>query len=89
MNLALTEQFHRYMVDVEVGAALLEFFTDLSVLVRPTPAPCPFCAQEVASSISVTCVMCGAYGPEGTFDDVLMWNRVAIPAAFARLKGGA
>lgn len=103
MNLALVEQFHRYIVDVEIGAALLGFFTELSVLVRRTPAPCPWCGGEDygerlwmgaligagGESFCVGC-KCSARGQRGGTKELAVerWNRVAVVAAFARLKDG-
>lgn len=90
-----------------VGAALLAFFTDLSVLVRTTPAPCPWCGDtpehkhdEGAARHGydvnrwVYCYGCSSEGPTRGDDEygdksaLRAWNRVAVPAAYARLGGG-
>lgn len=70
----------------DVGASLLAFFTDLSVIVRQTPAPCPFCGNftwEDLDTCEIRCATCAIRlgGNISTVD----FNRVAIPAAYARL----
>lgn len=82
--------------DRNVGAALLEFFEDLSILVRTTPAPCPWCGGEDCDD-DVQCLDCNAFGP-GTetgatepasiAERITNWNKVAIPMAFRRLAQG-
>lgn len=72
-----------------LGAALLSFFTDLALITRKTPAPCPWCGGEtfVEESTgmvfckSLTCCFSGTHG-------VGEFNRVAVPLAFERAKGG-
>ena len=75
-----------------VGAALLGFFSDLAILVRKTPAPCPWCGSKtflVAYGRYVMCRQCEATGPHMfAADPVHAFNRVAVVAAFARLKDG-
>lgn len=83
----------------DVGAALLAFFTDLAILTRQTPAPCPCCGNADVWGGSdgepVECNNCGLCGPfdsetreDGRSDCCQMWNSFAVPAAFARLSGG-
>lgn len=89
-------EFHRR----DVGDALLEFFTDLSIIARKKPAPCPWCGNSntyVCQQTFGACDACGSHGPIEEYKHVVRaWNRVAVPMAFRRLaitervlKGGA
>jgi hypothetical protein len=78
----------------QVSEALLEFFTDLSVLVRTTPAPCPWCGSEdidpdahsdMMCDGQTQCFLCRSKGP-GVITAVTAWNRVAVPMAYRRLR---